>query len=79
MGVVLDVPPNSGNSITLWSEAEREVHLAETAKADDRIELLENALRGIIDHWWEFGEMMMTNADTYGFDETIDAAAKLVK
>ena len=39
---------------------------------------LHAALSGIVDHWWEFGEMMVNNHDDYGFDERIDAAAKLV-
>ena len=38
VGVVLDVPPDAGNSITLWTEAERETHLREAAKAEELIE-----------------------------------------
>lgn len=38
VGIVLEVPPDTGNSITLWTEAERETHLREAAKAADKIE-----------------------------------------
>lgn len=55
------------------------VMTVQTADLRDRVALLEDALGHVIDHWWEFGEMMMANAYTYGFDEKIDAAAKLVK
>jgi hypothetical protein len=41
VGVVLNVPPDAGSSITLWTEAEREANLLEAAKADDAIEFLE--------------------------------------
>lgn len=40
---------------------------------------LHSALSGIVSHWYEFGEMMVNNQDDYGFDERIDAAAKLVR
>ena len=39
---------------------------------------LRRTLEGIIDHWREFGEMMINNQDDYSFDERIEAAAKLV-
>jgi hypothetical protein len=45
VGIILDVPPDAGNSITLWTEAEREVHLREAAKASDEIETLRDLLR----------------------------------
>lgn len=45
----------------------------------ERIERLEATLTGIVDHWWEFGDMMIENKDDYGFSERIDLAAKLVK
>lgn len=41
-------------------------------------ERLRSALIGIVDHWWEFGEMVDGN-DDYGFSERVDLAAKLVK
>lgn len=46
----------------------------------ERIDKLERALRGIIAHWNEFGQMMVcgSNKDDYGFDERIEAASKLV-
>ena len=47
-----------------------------------RIEKLEIALAGIIDHWREFGGMMVynnsENRDDYGLDERIERVAPLV-
>ena len=47
-----------------------------------RAERIEVALRGIVDHWREFGEMIVlnnaVNRDDYGFDERINAAARLL-
>ena len=45
--------------------------------AADRIEALEAALRGIVNHWDEFGEMMGVR-DDYGLIERMDAARKLI-
>ncbi len=39
---------------------------------------MRDALRGIINHWNEFGEMMGVK-DDYGFSERLDAAEKLVR
>ena len=39
---------------------------------------IEDALRGIIRHWNEFGDMMGVK-DDYGFSERLDAAEKLVR
>lgn len=48
-----------------------------------RIAELENALRGVVRHWREFGGMMIynnaVNRDDYGMDERIEAAAKLIE
>ena len=46
---------------------------------EKRIAELETALRGIIDHWNEFGYMMRENNDDYGLSERMDAAEKLLK
>ena len=43
-----------------------------------RIDTLERALAGIVNHWREFGEMMINNQDDYGLDERMDAAATLI-
>lgn len=51
-------------------------HDAEASRL--RIAVLEAALRSIIGHWWEFGEMMLTHQTDYGLSERMDAAAKLV-
>ena len=48
-------------------------------EAAARIEALEAALSGIINHWNEFGEMMFANKDDYGLSERLDAAAKLIR
>lgn len=44
------------------------------------VDKYERALRGIISHWNEFGGQITfgDNRDDYGFDERIDAAARLV-
>jgi len=52
----------------------RETHI--TALEVER-ERLRSTLIGIVDHWWEFGDMVDSN-DDYGFSERIDLAAKLV-
>ena len=56
---------------------------ARTRVVADRMERLEAVLTGIVDHWWEFGDMIVfnnvENKDDYGFSERIDLAAKLVK
>jgi hypothetical protein len=43
---------------------------------------LRRSLAGIVDHWNEFGDMVVlnnaVNRDDYGMSERIDAAAKLV-
>ncbi len=43
---------------------------------------LELSLRGIVNHWREFGDMIVlnnaVNKDDYGMSERIEAAAKLV-
>ena len=49
------------------------------ADKDQRIAELETALRGIVDHWYEFAEMMIEDKTDYGLGERIDAVAKLVK
>ena len=60
---------------TSWGHAGRDAILARLQRA----ERLEAMLIGIVDHWWEFGDMMIENKDDYGFSERIDLAAKLVK
>jgi hypothetical protein len=40
---------------------------------------LATALRGIVDHWYEFSAMMIEAQDAYGMDERMDAADKLLK
>lgn len=52
---------------------------ARSADYADRIAELEAALGGIIDHWNEFGPMMIENKTDYGLDERIAAAEKLIK
>jgi len=52
--------------------------LAAPEKMRARIADLEAALRGIIHHWNEFGEMMGVK-DDYGFSERLDAAEKLIR
>lgn len=48
-------------------------------EADKRhIAALEAALRGIANHWYEFGSKMIEHKDDYGLGERIEAAAKLV-
>jgi hypothetical protein len=37
-----------------------------------------NAIRGIVNHWNEFSEMMGVK-DDYGFSERLDAAEKLIR
>lgn len=56
------------------------VRHAERIRSADkaRIAELEAALRGIVRHWNEFGDMMGVN-DDYGFSERLDAAEKLTK
>jgi hypothetical protein len=44
-----------------------------------QVERHRNVLVGVVDHWWEFGDMMIENKDDYGFGKRIDGAAKLVK
>lgn len=46
-------------------------------EAAARIEALEAALSGIVNHWNEFGEMMQCKYD-YGFGERLDAATRLL-
>ena len=48
-------------------------------EAADRIEALEAALRGIVNNWYEFGEMMVKNQTVYGLDERIDDADRLLR
>jgi hypothetical protein len=64
---------------TSWGHAGRDAILARLQRA----ERLEAVLTGIVDHWWEFGDMIVfnnvENKDDYGFSERIDIAAKLVK
>ena len=60
-----------------------EIAAAELKRMDARTEKLETALRGVIEHWREFGEMIVynnaTNRDDYGFDERVEDAAKLIE
>ncbi len=44
---------------------------------DERIEELEKMLRGIVQHWDEFGGMMGVK-DDYGLGERLDAAGRLI-
>lgn len=48
------------------------------AAHDHRSAELEMALRGIVNHWNEFGGMMGIN-DDYGMGERMDAAEKLIR
>ena len=51
---------------------------ARLAKQLARIGELEMALLGVIDHWREFGSMMIENKTDFGFDERIELIAKMV-
>lgn len=48
----------------------------------NRVLSLEQTLARLVNHWREFGGMIVTNnavnRDDYGFDEQIEAAAKIV-
>lgn len=56
--------------------------LTRTMVDADDLKRVRNALVGIIDHWREFGSMIVlnnaTNRDDYGMDERVEAAAKLI-
>ena len=62
---------------------DKEIAAAELARLDARSEKLETALRGVVNHWREFGETIIfnnaVNRDDYGFDERIEGAAKLIE
>lgn len=59
-----------------------EIAAAELKRLDARTEKLETALRGVVNHWREFGEMIVlnnaVNRDDYGFDERVEDAARLI-
>ena len=48
----------------------------------NRVLSLEQTLARLVSHWREFGGMIVTNnavnRDDYGFDEQIEAAAKII-
>lgn len=52
----------------------------QTSLEDIGLSPLEMALRGIVNHWREFGDMIVfgDNRDDYGLGERMDAAAKLL-
>ena len=62
---------------TMSDDARRKVWLMHTAAA--RIETLESHLRGIVNNWYEFGQMMLENKADYGLDERISHAHELLK
>lgn len=49
----------------------------------NRVLDLERALAGVVNHWNEFGDMIVlnnaVNKDDYGMSERIDAVSKLIK
>jgi hypothetical protein len=68
-------PTDPAHGGTLTADMARE-RIDELVAERERLRI---ALDGIIDHWWEFGDMMIENKDDYGFSERIDLASKLVK
>jgi hypothetical protein len=56
----------------------RRLRIAELEASMRHAAKIEDALRGIIHHWNEFGEMMGVK-DDYGFSERLDAAEKLIR
>ena len=62
---------------------DQEIAAAELRRLDARVEKLETALRGVVGHWREFGEMIVynnaVNRDDYGMDERIAGAAKVLE
>ena len=60
-------------------ESERFLDLEDARR---RIKELEATLRRVVNHWREFGEMIVldnaTNRDDYGFDERVEDAAKII-
>jgi hypothetical protein len=56
-------PPNEGSS-AMSPATEQELY---------------RALSGIVEHWYEFGDMMISNQTDYGLEERIASAAKLLE
>lgn len=62
-----------------WEISLRDDHqLTRVAPALPREKEIERSLDNLVDHWFEFGDMMINNQDAYGFDEKVDDAAKLI-
>lgn len=51
---------------------------SEVHEAANTLEQFRRSLRGIVDHWNEFGTMMVENKTDYGLSERIDEAEKLL-
>lgn len=58
-------------------DARRKVWLMHTAAA--RIEALESHLSGIVENWYEFGEMMVKNQTDYGLEERMSFASDFLE
>ena len=68
------------NEVEQKGATDNETHVVSLNIAEVReIMKMDAALLGIINHWREFGEMMITNKDDYGLSERIDAAAELIR
>ena len=65
-------------AITQQVAAEAAQTRDEFRQLDKRVGEFEMALRGVIDHWREFGHMMIENKTDYGFDERLELIAKMV-
>ena len=66
------------NDLNIMIDA-RDKRIAELNASMRHALKIEEAMRGIINHWNEFAEMMIENKTDYGLGERIDAASKLIK